>query len=178
MSTLSEGKWAELNFLANISRVRAVRPFYLGAGLDPLLIKGWTVARFYDSLVLRTYTDIDLVFDPVDEGRALEAWNEFSDKSIAVDFHFGLRHLDKLPWKDIFDSTYLVHLDGVQIRVLCDEDNLRVTAAHWLTDGGVNKEKLWDIFYLIKNQKQDFNWHRCLEANGSIRKTWMKAAIA
>jgi hypothetical protein len=86
--------------------------------------------------------------------------------------------LDTLSFNELFSRSYEVELEGVPIRVLADEDNLRITAVHWLTDGGVNKEKLWDIFYLVKNRKNDFDWVRCLESNGPIRKTWVLAAIA
>lgn len=177
MQSVSEAQWKSLNSVANAKRTAEVRRFYRDLGLDPVVIKGWAVARFYD-VVPRTYTDIDLFFDPSLAAAVIDAWADFGSRGVAVDFHFGLRGLDTLPWSEVFARSYLVDLDGVPIRVLADEDNLRVTSVHWLTDGGVNKERLWDIYYLVKNRKADFDWDRCLESNGPVRKTWVMAAIA
>lgn len=139
-----------------------------------LLIKGWALARHWDRI--RDYSDVDVVLPP---GSFLRApLNSLDVLGATVDLHYGLRSYDTLPWSDILNHSYIVDLDGVPIRVLADEDNLRVTAVHWLTDGGVNKERLWDIYYLVKNRKADFDWERCLESNGPIRKTWVMAAIA
>lgn len=173
-----EKQWLGLSELANRRRVRLMASLYRDHGLFPLVLKGWAVARFYDPGVTRAYTDVDLAFEPGTKERAVEIWLGSYLSGVSPDIHDGLRRLELLSWNEIFDHTYVVNLDGVPVRVLADEDNLRVTAVHWLTDGGVNKERLWDIFYLVKNRKEDFNWERCLESNGPIRKTWVMAAIA
>lgn len=147
-------------------------------GLEPIVLKGWSIARFYDSDAFRPSTDIDLAIDPSTDVIAKDIFKTGFALNTPIDLHLGFRHLDLLPWTEIFENTYTVELDGVPIRVLADEDNLRVTAVHWLTDGGVNRERLWDIYYLVKNRKSDFDWERCLESNGPIRKTWVMAAIA
>jgi hypothetical protein len=150
---------------------------FLKEGVQPVVVKGWSIARFYDENVGRPSTDIDLAIDPADEAVARATIALGSARSLAIDLHLGLRGLDTLPWNQILEHSYIAYLDGTPIRVLADEDNLRVTAVHWLTDGGVNKERLWDIYYLVKNRKASFDWERCLESNGPIRKTWVMAAI-
>ncbi|MEO5857565.1 MAG: hypothetical protein ABIR33_01320 [Pyrinomonadaceae bacterium] len=143
----------------------------------PIMLKGWSVARFYDPGHFRASNDIDLLF-PESPGEVVSGTLSTIPSTIAIDAHFGPRHLDKLTFQQLFEKSYEVEIEGVPIRVLADEDNLRITAVHWLTDGGVNKERLQDIFYLVKNRKEDFDWVRCLESNGSIRKTWVLSAIA
>ncbi|HQU92821.1 MAG TPA: hypothetical protein PLK77_11020, partial [Pyrinomonadaceae bacterium] len=169
-------KWHRLSHAATEQRV-ADGFRLLGLSSNAILIKGWSISRFYDPGHYRISTDIDLLFAPVDESGISD---EIKDPppSISIDAHFGPRHLDTLTFQDLLDRSYIVELNGVPIRVLADEDNLRVSAVHWLIDGGVYREKLWDIYYLVKNRSEGFDWARCLESNGPIRKTWVLAAIA
>ncbi len=164
--------------IANRRRTSECVSLLRSTGFEPVVIKGWAVARFYDTFWERVYSDCDVAFDPADFGRAVEYFSQAETRGIAADLHEGLRTFDNLPWEDLYSRSYNVDLDGTPIRVLADEDNLRVTALHWLTDGGVNKERLWDIYYLVKNRNEDFDWQRCLESNGPVRKTWVMAAIA
>lgn len=146
--------------------------------VEPIVIKGWSVSRFYPPTQIRTYSDIDLAVGR-DEFQILDqALKCLKPRVVPVDSHVELRDRDTIPWEDLFAHSYTVELNGVPIRVLSDEDNLRVTAVHWLIDGGVYKEKLWDIYYLVKNRKPDFDWERCIDAAGPIRRSWVIAAIA
>lgn len=172
-----ETKWIQLSRLANRKRTISTFERLLAAGFDPILLKGWSVERFYDGEHYRVSTDIDLLFQ-ADAAEQIIGYLPALNKIAVVDLHFHPLHLDKLDFQDLHAKSYTVDLDGVPIRLLADEDNLRITSVHWLTDGGVNKEKLWDVYYLVKNRKEDFDWDRCLESNGPVRKTWVMAAIA
>lgn len=173
---LDEAKWLELSYAATEQRLTDCFK-YVSPKHNAILIKGWSISRFYDPGHYRISTDIDLLFAPVDESGISDEIKDLPP-SISIDAHFGPRHLDTLTFQDLLDRSYIVELNGVPIRVLADEDNLRVSAVHWLIDGGVYREKLWDIYYLVKNRSERFDWARCLEANGPIRKTWILAAIA
>jgi len=147
-------------------------------GVEPIAIKGWAVSRFYPKGMIRSYSDIDLAIPPdqfqiVKEGGALT-----KGLAVSVDLHEGFRDRDALSWQELFAHSYTVPLNGVPIRLLSDEDNLRLTAAHWLIDGGVYESRLWDIYYLVENRKQNFDWERCLDAAGPVRRSWVHAAIA
>jgi hypothetical protein len=156
---------------------KAFRTFR-GQGIEPILIKGWAISRFYPRSNSRISTDVDLCIPPDDFDCARELWSSTSANLSRIDLHRGLEDRDLLEWSELFDRSYLVDLNGTAVRVLSDEDHLRIVCAHWLIDGGVYKDKLWDIYYLVSNRKLDFDWDRCLNAAGRNRKTWVLAALA
>jgi hypothetical protein len=147
-------------------------------GVEPIAIKGWTLGRFYPKNDIRGYTDIDIAVDPSIYNFVLELLRSPEFHGLNVDLHSGLRHLDNLPWAELVARSTSEELNGVPIRVLCDEDNLRITSVHWLTDGGVYRDRLKDMYYLVKNRREDFEWERCLNAAGPIRRQWVMVAIA
>lgn len=171
-------KWRTINATVFAVRHFEVLEFFRQHSFEPIVIKGWSVARWYDDPTQRTFTDIDLALSPHELDTARHALEEWSNPGVAVDLHPGLRDLDRLPWEAIFSRSQLVDLNGTAIRVLADEDNIRVTAAHWLMDGGVNREKLLDIYYLVKNRRNDLDWPMVLEAGTPERRSWVIAAIA
>lgn len=146
--------------------------------VEPVLIKGWAAARFFPNPSRRPLGDIDISVSP---GDFLTAERVLDDSGLArenIDLHLGFRDLDPNGWETLFRRSYLVDLNGTGIRVLADEDHLRLVATHWLIDGGLNKERLWDIFYLVANRKPDFDWELCLGSAGYERRSWVPAAIA
>jgi len=147
-------------------------------GIEPIAIKGWTLGRFYPENDLRGYTDIDIAVDPSIYSVVIELIKSPELRELNIDLHSGLRLLDKLPWSDLFARSTLEELNGVPIRILSDEDSLRITSVHWLTDGGIYPERLKDICYLVENRQKDFEWERCLDAAGPLRRQWVIIAIA
>jgi hypothetical protein len=178
MVTIDATKWGRIANVANEERTKRAFQYFSTHGIEPLLLKGWACSRFYDAGHIRTYTDVDIVCSPKSGDLALSLFREYQLPGFAIDMHIGMRNLDTLSWDELYRRSYSVELNGESIRVLSDEDNLRVTAVHWLTDGGVNREKLWDIYYLVKNRSKNFDWDRSLGSNGLIRRTWVEAAIA
>lgn len=159
-----------------LETVEAFR-FFRAKGIEPLLIKGWAAARNYPEGTFRSYTDIDLAVaaDVHEEAKSLLASEE--GKKIAVDLHRELRHLDKRDWGALVGDSREVLLDDYPIRIPSPEDHLRILAVHWLNDGGERKDRLWDIFYAIANRPADFDWDRCLNGAGEVRRGWVIAAI-
>lgn len=55
------------------------------AGVEPLLIKGWAIARLYPGAGLRPYTNLDLIVRPSELGAA--RGNLWKPPAVAVDLH-------------------------------------------------------------------------------------------
>ncbi len=147
-------------------------------GIEPIVIKGWAAGRCYPTDRIRHYTDIDLAVSPRDFTKASGLVRRGDGRSFNIDLHNGLRSLDVVEWDDLFANSIEIELDGETVRVLSDEDHLRVLAVHWLTDGGIFKERLWDIYYLINSLSSDFDWKRSLDIAGAKRKKWVILTIA
>jgi hypothetical protein len=159
--------------------VRACRAFELfrQRGIEPILIKGLAAAMWYPPDVPRLSIDMDLAVSREDFPSAENIAAEGSLEGLAIDVHSELRHLDTVPWLDLFSNSVLLKLDGYDIRVLRPEDHLRVVCVHWMTDGGREKKKLWDIHYMVANRPADFDWQRCLDTVPEHRRRWLICAL-
>jgi hypothetical protein len=147
-------------------------------GYEPILIKGWAIAQKYPNEHIRRPGDIDLAIDTKDFEEFLKFTRQPDVSKFNIDVHNGLRYLDSVDWSDLYDHSVLIDLNGTPIRILCEEDHLRVLCTHWLVDGGSFKDKLWDIYYAIENRKPDFSWDRCLNVVSSIRRGWVICSVA
>lgn len=166
-------KWNALHASVERSEVVKAFDFFREHSLEPILIKGWAATRYYPTDIPRYSTDIDLAFSNSDFARANSLLSRTERRGLPLDLHNELRHLDPLLWTDLFDRSMLVDLDGVQVRVLSDEDHLRVLCVHWLTDGGANKDRLWDIYYAVDRRQKDFDWSSCLDVVSEDRRRWV-----
>lgn len=165
-----------LKLKVNEHRIESVWKKFTDAGYSPILIKGWATAFFYDKPGDRQYVDVDLVVSPeeFDEIKAFTTENQFA---ISVDLHKNARHLDSRTYEELFRDSVLKKCGDTMIRVPCDEDHLRILCVHWLNDGGAYKDKLWDIYYAVKNRRPDFDWDKCLSTISQKRRKWIVCAI-
>lgn len=144
--------------------------------IEPILIKGWAAARNYPNPYDRSYTDIDFAVSENDYPAAAAL---VAGKNLVIDLHKELRHLDTVRWKDLYKKSRLIttRCCACAVRILSDEDHLRVLCTHWLNDGGAHRERLWDVYYAVANRPTDFDWSRCLEVVTPKRKMWVVTAI-
>lgn len=145
--------------------------------IEPLLIKGWAIARLYPKEKLRYYADVDLAVAENDFPRAVAVKDSPEGIRLSIDLHRELRHFDSRPWDATISDSQELELDGESIRVPSEEDHLRILAAHWLNDGGEDQEKLWDIYYAVENRTTNFDWARCLDVVEPARRSWVIAVI-
>lgn len=137
--------------------------------LEIITIKGWAVARLYKSPQTRIFNDIDICIKPEQFNKK----NKLLEEKYPIDFHKGLRHLDNLSWDALYSNSKVIETENPKkIRILSDEDHLRILVVHWLTDSGTYKQRLWDFYFLLESNK-DFDWEKCLDVVSETRRKWI-----
>ena len=172
-----ENRWNILQKKAQEVRVLQAFRLFREVGMEPILIKGLAVARFYPEPDTRISIDIDLAVSGHEFDAALRLSRSRKAEGLAIDLHRELRHLDTVEWSDLFENSRVLYLDGGSIRVLRPEDHLRVLCVHWLTDGGINKDRLWDVYHMIANRSPDFDWDRFLSVVDNRRRRWLVCTV-
>jgi len=204
-------------------------------GIEPVLIKGWAIARRYPDYALRPYGDVDLCVRPDQYDQATRMLRRIASiEGPFVDLHSGfagigqtkrvqspksklqslspvrrLRKIDGDDWDKLHKRSQLVRLSGwkgpiskIPIRVLGDEDHLRVLCRHLLRSGAHRPPWLCDVALLIEqinevqspvnevqspvNEVQSpkskvqtpvsFNWNICLGRNARDA-NWIGVAV-
>jgi hypothetical protein len=170
-------RWAILN--AALQERMAAEAFLLfrSYGIEPILIKGPAAGIFYPRSDPRSSIDLDFAVAGVDHDAALDLSRSREAAGLAIDVHNELRHLDTRPWEELFADSKTISMGGQEVRVLRPEDHLRVLAVHWLNDGAGNKDRLWDIYFLVANRPRDFDWEAVFEPVSRKRQRWIASAI-
>ncbi len=157
------------------SNIRQVLELFRSAAIEPLLVKGWAIARLYPESGLRPYGDIDLCVHPGDYVKAGKVLRDAGDR-YPVDLHQGTALLDYHDWDELFSRSRLLPLDEASVRVLAPEDHLRVLCFHLLRHGIERPIGLCDIAVALESRSADFDWSTCL---GKTRKhaDWIGCVI-
>ncbi len=159
----------------NANLIKNAFEYFREKNTEPILIKGWLASKNYSREKFRYFGDIDLVISPQNYSNLSK---NIEDLLPEVDLHNGARNHDTLSYEQLFANSDLKKLiNGYKIRVVCPEDHLRILATHWLNDGGIRKDKLWDIYYAVINRPENFDWDKCLNVVSPIRRKWILTAI-
>lgn len=145
-------------------------------GVEPVLVKGWSIARRYPERGLRQYSDFDLCIQPDQFEDAQVAIKSIEGQGYNVDLHKGFGKFFDSRSDDIFRQSRLVELDDMEVRILSGEDNLRFLCLHWLRHGAVRPLWLCDIAVLLETMDENFDWERCL-GDSKQQAQWVLCAI-
>jgi hypothetical protein len=148
-----------------------------GARIEPLLAKGWAVARLYPECGLRPYGDIDLYVRPEQYPLALATLAPHGARTGAIDLHKGVATLNDRPLDEPYDRSQTVGLADVAVRVLAPEDQLRHLCLHLLRHGASSPLWLCDIGAALESLPAGFDWEYFL--GGDRRRTdWAVCGLA
>jgi hypothetical protein len=143
------------------NNIKQVLQLLRSAAIEPLLVKGWAIARLYPENGLRPYGDIDLCVRPGDYVKAGKILRDAGDR-YPVDLHKGTALLDYHDWDELFSRSQLLPLDETSVRVLAPEDHLRILCFHLLRHGIERPIGLCDIAVALESRSLDFDWNKCL----------------
>lgn len=145
--------------------IKGVITLYQNAGIDPVLVKGWAVARLYPERGLRPYGDIDLCFRP-DQFEQAEALLQTGEgQQYNVDLHKGFTKLDGVAHEELLARSEVVALGDVRVRILGPEDHFRILCVHLLRHSAWRPLWLCDIAATLESRAASFDWDRCLGRN-------------
>jgi hypothetical protein len=150
--------------------VARVFRFLREAGVEPLLGKGWAIARLYPERGLRPYGDIDIYTHPEDYRRAQAALSGPANPGCPVDLQSGCQHLKgDRTIELLYNRAHKLPLNGVEICVLGLEDHLRLLCLHMMGHGAWRPLWMCDLALLLESLPGNFDWDYLL--SGSRRKT-------
>ena len=164
----TRGRVALQAFLHRRDLLRAVACLR-ASGLEPILVKGWAIARLYPDPHLRPSSDVDLCVRSEDYRAARSALAHSPGLVLPVDLHRGFGTLDEEDEQVLFRRSTLVDCGGTPVRVLAPEDHLRVLCYHMLRHGASRPLWLCDVALAIEVRPPDFDWARCLRPEPANR---------
>ena len=154
------------------TKIRKVFSVLRSVNVEPILIKGWAIARIYPQPALRPYGDIDLIVAPRDYPRAIDAAKQLRD--CQLDFHALPFELGDRSIEELFARSQLAPCGGEQVRILSLEDHFALLAIHLLKHGAWRPLWLCDLAVLLESSS-DFDWNICL-GRDRRRTNWILAA--
>ena len=150
--------------------------FLQWACLDPLLGKGWAIARLYPEPGLRPYGDFDLYVRPEEYAAADAALRGPNAPACSVDLHRGAAELDDRDFDELYRRSQLVTLGDTHVRIFGSEDNLRLLCLHMLRHGAWRPLWLCDVALAVEARPADFDWDYFLSGDPT-RTDWAACAI-
>ena len=140
------------------------------AGIEPILVKGWAIARCYPEKGLRPYGDIDLCVREEQFASAQATLNSPDGRRFSVDLHKGLAKLGGGSMDKLYARSQVLRLGDTDVRVPAEEDHLRVLCFHMLREGAWRPLWLCDIALALETRSAGFDWEHSFAATGRSRK--------
>lgn len=152
-----------------------------GVSIEPVLAKGWAIAREYPRVGLRPYGDHDLHVAPDDFELARSTLErhatgpdtdpEAAPENLRVDLHRGVPRLPHA-WADIWARTAMVPLQDRDqesgrgqhqpqtVRILGPADHLELLCEHFFSHGAWRPLWLCDIALFVETHGAELGWVR------------------
>jgi hypothetical protein len=146
------------------------------AGIEPLLIKGWSVARLYADPGLRPLGDIDLCVRPDQLDSAAAALATIGLPFGTIDLHRGVPDAPARAWDEIYQRSQLVPLGDTDVRILGPENLLRLLCLHFVRHECCRPLWLCDVAAVLESQGADFDWDYCLTSKRRIAQ-WVLCVV-
>jgi len=164
---------------ARIHETKVQRVFRLmrAAGVEPILIKGWAIGRFYSQPGLRPSGDIDLFVRRGDYTTAQQVLSSDEARDCWVDLHKRIFELADRDPEDLYSRSELVRCGDEDVRVLRLEDHFALLAIHFLKHGAWRPLWLCDLGLLLESLPEHFDWRLCLGKN-KRHANWVLSSIA
>jgi hypothetical protein len=144
------------------------------AGVDAVLVKGWAAGRAYPEQGLRPTGDIDLCVRSEQYRKAKEVLASPEGRRFWVDLHEGVAELGDRAAAELYGRTRVLRLGGARVRVLGEEDHLRLLCYHLLRHGAWRPVWLCDVAASFESRGAGFDWDYLL---GGRRADWVLSAL-
>ncbi len=151
-----------LNHQIHQAKVDKVFALLRSAGIEPILIKGWSAARYYPAPGLRPYGDIDVCVRRDDYHAAGRVLDSLGGLKYQIDLHSGFAKFGIRAEEDLYARSQLVRDGQTEVRILGHEDHLRVVCFHFMREGAWRPLWLVDVAAALESRAPDFNWNYCL----------------
>lgn len=138
------------------------------AGIDAMLLKGWSVATYYADPALRPLGDIDLLVGEHDANAARERAAALAVRRPPVDLHTSLLDLTDRTVAELFERSRMIPLGDIAVRVLGREDQFRHLCLHFFRHAGSRPLWLCDIAATLEAMPHDFDWEHCLAGDALL----------
>jgi hypothetical protein len=154
-------------------------------GVEPLLAKGWAIARLYPEPGLRPYGDIDLCVPPEQYATAEVALRDLEEVMCGVDLHRGVvRHWGRSAFTrmndrsldDLYQRSQVVPAGDTEVRILSAEDHLRLLCLHLWGHGAWRPLWLCDIAVALETLPASFDWDLFLSGDRR-RSEWVISVL-
>lgn len=146
------------------------------AGVEPILFKGWSIARCYPQPGLRPYGDIDVYVRPEEYRPAKSVAESEEARACTIDLHRFISELEDRSGDELFARSKLVSCGAETVRVLSDEDHFALLAIHLLKHGAWRPLWLCDIGVFLESLDRNFDWSLCLGSNRRHR-NWILSVV-
>src|SRR2546423_3908121 len=158
------------------SEIKKIFSLLRASGIEPLLVKGWAIARAYPETALRPFGDKDICVRPGQHSTARSVLTSPEAKGLWFDLHEGFDELPDRTVEELFERSRLVKLGDYDVRVMSEEDHLALLSIHLLKHGAWRPLWLCDIGAALETRAETFDWDSCL-GKQSRRAKWITCAI-